>query len=349
MELRTFSRINLGDPFFDSLKVAYTEFTDWYNRKASEGAQAYVQYDNSNNVIGFLYLKVETGALSDINPSREAKRRLKVGTFKVNPHGTKFGERFIKKIMDKAIVEDVDEAYVTVFDEHDALITLLQRYGFINAATKTTPNGTEQVLIKDMRTISEDIYIDYPLLKTEGKRKFALSIKPEFHIRLFPDSILNNENYSLIEDVSETNSIHKVYICFMDLSSLEIGDILAIYRIKAADDPLPAYYRSVVTSICLVEDLKTRNDFNNLEEFIAYTSPYSVFSEAELTTWYNSTGRIYVIKMTYNIALNKRVINGQLRTDLGINPKYWGFFSFNDTQFNRLLELGEVYENIIIN
>lgn len=347
MELRTFSRINLGDPFFDSLKAAYTEFTDWYNRKASEGAQAYVQYDNSNNVIGFLYLKVETGALSDINPSREAKRRLKVGTFKVNPHGTKFGERFIKKIMDKAIVEDVDEVYVTVFDEHDGLITLLQRYGFINAATKTTPNGTEQVLIKDMRTISEDIYIDYPLLKTDGKRKFVLSIYPEFHTRLFPDSILNTESYSLIGDVSETNSIHKVYICFMDLGGLEKGDILAIYR--TSDVPGKAYYRSVITSICIVEDVKTKADFKNVNEFIAYTKPHSVFSEKELTEWYNSRKKIFVIKMTYNIALNKRVINKQLQEDLELKPDYWGFFRLNDTQFNRLLELGEVYENIIIN
>lgn len=347
MELRTFSRINLGDPFFDSLKAAYTEFTDWYNRKASEGAQAYVQYDNSNNVIGFLYLKVETGALSDINPSREAKRRLKVGTFKVNPHGTKFGERFIKKIMDKAIVEDVDEVYVTVFDEHDGLITLLQRYGFINAATKTTPNGTEQVLIKDMRTISEDIYIDYPLLKTDGKRKFVLSIYPEFHTRLFPDSILNTESYSLIGDVSETNSIHKVYICFMDLGGLEKGDILAIYR--TSDVPGKAYYRSVITSICIVEDVKTKADFKNVNEFIAYTKPHSVFSEKELTEWYNSRKKIFVIKMTYNIALNKRVINKQLQEDLGLKPDYWGFFRLNDSQFKGLLELGKVYENIIIN
>lgn len=347
MEIKPFSSIDLNDIFFDSLKDGYAEFSDWYNRKAAEGATAYVQYDNLNKVIGFLYLKVETGPLEDIDPPRGDKKRLKVGTFKVNPHGTRFGERFVKKIMDKAIAENVDEIYVTVFDEHNALMELLARYGFMNKGIKSTVNGDEQVLVKDMKSALDDIYLDYPLIQTNNRRKFALGIYPKYHTKLFPDSILNNEDYSLIQDVSETNSIHKVYISFMDLSSLEPGDLIAMYR--TSDGKGPAYYRSVITSVCVLEEIKKKGDFKNLDSFLSYAKAHSVFDEKELTDWYNTRSQIFVIRMTYNVAFNKKVTNKQLQDDLAIKPEYWGFFSLSDDQFNGLLEKGEVYENIVIN
>lgn len=348
MEIKAFSEINLDDPFFDSLKDGYSEFVDWFERKAVENAIAYVQYDPNNNIAGFLYLKIETGTLDDIEPSRPNKKRLKVGTFKVNPHGTRFGERFVKKIMDKAIVENVDEVYVTVFDEHDALIGLLGRYGFINGGTKTTANGTEQVLIKEMRILFDNVLLDYPLIQSNNRRKFALSIYPEYHTKLFPDSILRNESYNLIEDISHTNSIHKIYICFMrDINLLRLGDIIAIYRTK--DNLGSAHYRSVITSVCVVEEVKTKNDFANVNEFIEYANAYSIFERDDLIKWFNQQRNLTVIKMTYNIALNRRITKQILMDELGINPEYWGFFRLTDEQFNQLLDRGEVYENIIIN
>ncbi|SHG08146.1 hypothetical protein [Dysgonomonas macrotermitis] len=348
MEIKAFSEINLDDLFFDSLKESYAEFSDWFGRKAAEGATVYVQYDMKGNIAGFLYLKIENGSLDDIEPVRPNKKRLKVGTFKVNPHGTRFGERFVKKIMDKAIVEDVDEAYVTVFNEHDALIGLLERYGFVSAGIKTTDNGTEQVLVKNMRTFSDDVILDYPLIQSNNRRKFALSIYPEYHTKLFPDSILRNENYNLIEDISHTNSIHKIYICFMrDVNLLRARDIIAIYRTK--DNLGPAHYRSVITSICVVEEVKTKNDFANINEFIQYANAYSIFDREDLIKWFNQQRNLTVIKMTYNIALNRRITKQILMDELGINPEYWGFFRLTDEQFNRLLARGQVYENIIIN
>lgn len=250
--------------------------------------------------------------------------------------------------MDKAIVENVDEAYVTVFDGHDALIYLLGRYGFINVGTKTTANGTEQVLVKDMRTFCENVILDYPLIQSNNRRKFALSIYPEYHTKLFPDSILRNESYNLIEDVSHTNSIHKIYICFMrDINLLRAGDIIAIYRTK--DNLGPAHYRSVITSICVVEEVKIKNDFANIDEFIQYANAYSIFNRDDLIKWFNQQRSLTVIKMTYNIALNRRITKQILMDELGINPEYWGFFRLTDEQFNRLLERGQVYENIVIN
>ena len=106
-----------------------------------------------------------------------------------------------------------------------------------------------------MKELSNDQLKDYPLISLKDKRKFLLSIYPKYHTKLFPDSILNNEEsykYNLVKDVSYTNSIHKIYICFMpDVASLRKGDLIAIYRTN--DYQGPARYRSVVTSICEVE------------------------------------------------------------------------------------------------
>lgn len=41
-------------------------------------------------------MKIEEGPVTDILPLIVDKRILKLGTFKVNPHGTRLGERFLK-------------------------------------------------------------------------------------------------------------------------------------------------------------------------------------------------------------------------------------------------------------
>lgn len=49
---------------------------------------------------------------------------MKIGTMKINPHGTRLGERFIKVAFNKALEYNLDEIYVTVFEHHEALVSL---------------------------------------------------------------------------------------------------------------------------------------------------------------------------------------------------------------------------------
>lgn len=130
ISLKQFSEIDISDSFFDSLSEDYYGFEDWFKRKREAGAEAYVQYCDGA-LQAFLYLKDESNEpLTDVIPNRPACRRLKVGTLKIDAHNTKLGERFIKKILDKGIVEKYDEIYVTIFPKHRVLISLLMRYGF---------------------------------------------------------------------------------------------------------------------------------------------------------------------------------------------------------------------------
>lgn len=343
--LMRFADIDQNDTFFDSLKEDYPGFGTWFEKKSKDNSKAYVQYTN-NNLQAFLYLKNESGIeLSDVTPTRPACNRLKVGTFKIDAHNTKLGERFVKKIMDSALYIKADEIYVTIFAKHEGLIRILQRYGFKEEGKK----GEELVLVKNMKVLTGDILKDYPLLKTTDKRKFLLSIYPKYHTKMFPDSILRNEEskkYELIKDISYTNSIHKVYLCFIpDTALLRRGDLVVIYRTK--DDKGPARYRSVITSVCQIEEIKTNKDFINVEDFLEYTNYYSIFDSEELKQWYQQRN-CYVIKMTYNIALTKRVTNGYLVDELKIMPKYWGFFQLTDDQFCSILKKGEIDESVII-
>lgn len=352
LQVQRFSDINLNDSFFDSLRASYPEFNEWYNKKAAAGATAYCYYVD-NELKDFLYLKIEEEELSDLTPALPAKKRLKVGTFKVdndNRHTTR-GERFMKKIMDMAIAEDVDEIYVTMFptEELQGLIRMFEKFGFSHIADKPHEGGNaEYVLIKDMTTHVDDFKLDYPFVKKASSNKYVLSIVPEFHTHLFPDSILKNEKkYDLIQDVSETNSIYKIYLCWMqDTRNLKAGDKLIIYR--TSDEEGKAYYRSVCTSVCTVCEVKTYRDFENEEEFIKYTNRYSVFKEHELRRWYKYKNNFIVIKMVYNIAFTKKVINMVMKEQVCLNPKYWGFFKLTDAQFDKLLELGEIDERYII-
>ena len=178
--------------------------------------------------------------------------------------------------------------------------------------------------------------------------KYVLSVNPEFHTKLFPDSILEAEQKNdLIQDVSEANSIYKIYICWMrGVRELKKGDELVIYR--TSDYKGPASYRSACTSVCTVCEVKTIKDFANEDDFVKYTNRYSVFSEKELRGWYRTKNYFTVVKMVYNIAFTKKVINKVMKEQVGLNPNYWGFFRLTDAQFDKLLELGEINERYIV-
>ncbi|MEQ9997954.1 MULTISPECIES: hypothetical protein [Pectobacterium] len=189
---------------------------------------------------------------------------------------------------------------------------------------------------------------NYPLIKLSG-RNFLLSIYPEWHTRLFPESILNNESSSIIEDVSHTNSIHKVYLAGMrGMETLRPGDNILIYR--TGDGQGAARFRSVATSVCVIEDVRNIHEFSSLIEFKNYCAPHSVFTDKELTYLYNRKHYPIIIKFTYNFALNKRIIRNDLMNITGYTDSdYWGFMQLSDPHFRAILSAGEVNESLIVN
>ncbi|WP_443090343.1 N-acetyltransferase [Basfia succiniciproducens] len=345
LKFEYFSNISLNDPFFDSLKEDYEEFPDWFRRKSNE--QAYVLYNQHNLIEGFLYYKFEQD-VEDINPPIRGKLVMKVGTFKFNPAGTLRGQRFIKKILDIAVINQVDLIYLTVFEKHETLINLFKFYGFRKAGEKITKNGTELVYLRDLHVIKNDIYQDYPFIHLKNTSKYLLAIKPEYHTRMFPESKLIGESPDIIKDVSHSNSIHKIYISAAhNASDLNPGDIIVIYRMT--DIQNRAYYRSVLSSVCVVESVRHISEFKTLSEYLKYCLKFSVFNEQELTNFYREKYPQYVIRFTYNLALPKR-INRESMLDNGIigDQNRIVLHPISDDNFNKILFLSKANESFII-
>ena len=347
IQSKLFSQINLSDPFFDSLRNSYPGFDEWFLRKANESA--YVVISDRGEIQAFLYLKVENGTIKDIDPPLNTSTCLKVGTFKINAKGTRLGERFVKKIFDHAIVNNIKYVYVTVFEEHEILISILKRYGFFDYGTKTSLGGVEKVFLKDFNKVSGNTLVDYPVIDSRATSKWLLAIYPEWHTRLFPDSILRTEDTSIIKDISHTNSIHKIYIAWMkDMNQIKGGDTIVIYRTK--EEGKSAEYSAVATSLCVVEDINPGTSFTSESDFTNYCKNYSVFTEDELKTFFKSKrSQLYAIKMTYNIALPKRPTRNRLIEEVGLpRDGYWGLMKLTKQNFNDIITIGGVYGGLVI-
>lgn len=133
--------LDIHDKFFDSLREDYGGpiFDNWLKNKSEE--EAYV-FKNNTGIQGFLYLKTEDKGedYSDFNPVLTPKTRLKIGTFKINSTGIRLGERFLKIVFDNALNRNVDEIYVTMFEnkrkEVNGLKRLMEKWGFIKKGIK---------------------------------------------------------------------------------------------------------------------------------------------------------------------------------------------------------------------
>lgn len=349
LQYKKFSEINIDDIFFDSLKADYSEFADWFLRKADAGEEAYVFYNSRRRMDGFLYLKKEAASDITIDPPLPAGTALKVGTLKINAHGTKLGERFVKKVFDHAMSLGVKYIYVTVFDKHDGLIALLERYGFEKRGEKISHNGSEHVLIRTLNEVTGDVVKDFPHFEVSNKKYYLLAIYPQYHSSFLPDSILNGESHDILQDVSHTNSIHKIYISGINRTKcLRPGDIIAIYRTN--DGKGKAYYRSVVSSLGVVEEVRQIKSFTNESQFIKYAKPYSIFTIEQLKEYFTNKQKSYIIKFTYNAALRKRIIRKRLIEECLISTRTrWDFTRITEAQLRWIADNGEINESIIVN
>ena len=341
---RKFGEVSLDDPFFDSLKEGYAEFSDWFARKRDE--TAYVSYDARGWLQGFLYLKKERGPIMDVQPPLDVADCLKIGTFKVIAHGTKLGERFVKIITDAVLSNDLSVAYLTIFPEHEPLIRILERFGFTKRGKKDTGNGIEDVYVKDLKQITGNPQKDYPLVDCRNNKKWLMAIKPDYHTNLFPDSILRTESPLMLDDIPPTNSIYKVYVGgYYGFSDVSAGDSIIIYR--TSDNRGPAWHRAVATSLCSVVEVRAASSFDSEGEFITYCQNHSIFAADELKKHFQK--RHYAVKLSYNLAFPKRPTRGDLITHGIISGEgYTGLRPLTEQGFIKALELGEVREGFVI-
>ena len=350
VQKKHFGHININDAFFDTLRKDYQEFEIWFNKKADDFAYI-CQY--ANELRAFLYLKVENESenYNNIIPSFQPKRRLKIGTFKVSLLGLHLGERFLKIVFDNALKQRVDEIYITLFDKQPSqllLLGLLKQYGFIYWGQKETSNGIEQVLVRDFSHRYSDTYPrkSFPYI-SKNKDVYFVSIYPEYHTELFPDSILNTESpIDFVEDMPHRNSIRKVYISHSYERQLNKGDIILFYRTGGI-------YKGVVTTIGIIES--TITNISNEKEFIekCHKQKRTVFTEGELKKYWNRFPRLkpFIVNLLYSYSLPKR-LNLKRLIELGVFPDATsiprGFGKINWDAFLLILKESKSNEDIVV-
>ncbi|WP_183564744.1 PIN domain-containing protein [Mucilaginibacter sp. SP1R1] len=335
-----FGEVNLSDPFFDSFRGDYAEFDTWFVKKSDE--ISYICYQDQV-LSAFLYIKVEGAGenYNDIVPPFPNKKRLKIGTFKVTANGYKIGERFLKIIFDNALINKVEEIYVTIFDktsEHERLISLLEDYGFSYYGEKVTGNGTEKVYTKPFFkgniTNKDDPKIGYPFLATDTDI-FLVPIYPDYHTELFPDSILRTESpKDFVENEPHRNAISKVYISRSHERDLKPGDRVVFYRTGG-------YYEGVATTVGVVESVIT--DIPDVNTFIQLCRKRSVFSDEDLVKhWnYQPRNRPFIVNFLYVGSFKRRpnlkwLIDNEVVADVNSVPR--GFAHISQENFDNIVK-----------
>lgn len=340
-----FGNIDVNDSFFDSFRDAYEGFDNWFARKCDE--EAYICRSDTGKILGFLYLKTEglNESYFDIEPCFSPKRRLKVGTFKVESTGFRLGERFIKVIFDNALERNVDEIYVTLFTDRGDLIALeelLLRWGFAYYGVKHTGIRYEKVLVKKLNTIMKGSTpkLNYPNIMYNCN-KYILPILPQYHTTLLPDSQLNSENrVDFLGYKPHRYALQKVYISWASINGAQPGDLILFYRMGQYGENKK--YKSVVSTVAIVDEIIC--DIQSEQELLQICQNRSVFTAGELKSfWKNHRYNLKVLKFIFVKSLNRRLTLGYLWEKNVVLPPGGPrpFTQITDSQFDMIMHDSE--------
>ncbi len=349
-----FWNINLDDVFFNTLKADYNWFEKWFHKKSEEEAYTYInsKWEENNQIGWFLYIKEEgfDDDYSNISPKFDKKKRLKIGTFKVTANWFKLWERFMKIIVDNAILRNVDEIYVTIFDRTEwqkRLIELFEQFWFQKHGIK---DWEELVYTKELKlkTINiENPILTYPYI-SRNCNIFLVPIKEDYHTELFPDSILKNESpENLAIDMPYQNSIRKTYIShsyWEARNKLKSWDLLVFYRNWW-------FHRWVITTICIVEN-KIWN-IKSAEELIKLCKRKTLFTEKKLNELWNKFEKLkpFLINFLYIDSIKSKINLNKMLEVWIVNSfddlKKWPY-RLTTEKFNKIIDIWHGNKSIII-
>ena len=146
--------INLNDKFFNSLKLLYKDFDRWFLKKQKNGEEAYITKNKKGELTSFLLLKEENEDenYNDFDILFLKIKRLKICTFKVSERGKNISKAFFEIILKEAKKRNLNEIYITIFEEVDDLVKILKREGFKFCTYKN-------IITNDGKIKKESVYV----------------------------------------------------------------------------------------------------------------------------------------------------------------------------------------------
>jgi hypothetical protein len=181
---------------------------------------------------------------------------------------------------------------------------------------------------------------------SKERRKFIVSIYPEYHTELLPDSILRTEKPDdYITNRPNRNAIRKVFISRSHRKDMASGDIVVFYRTASGGS---AHHTSVATTIGIIESVKT--PVTSFEEFIRLCRKRSVFTDEELKKHWEYYPKLkpFVVNFLYVYSLPKRPNLATLKQENIIMDAPRGFEEISDEAFSRLIEISNANTSFIV-
>ena len=344
-----FSELDLDDNFFDSLKIDYPGFSEWFTKKSKETAFV---VKNEDGIQAFLYMKTEDEdeVYSHFTKVLKPAKRLKVGTFKITQNGYYLGERFFRIILEHAIINKVEEIYVTIFsksEEQKKLISFLEDFGFTSYTTNKKTN--EQVYIRKMNTIlnTEPSLNNYPYVNRNITRNYYLiCIDSVYHTKLIPDSIIREENpKDFTSDITAANAIQKIYIGNYRINP-QPGDIIIYYRMKPKGDRRAARFATTLTGFGIVSE--AHKHIRSFEDIDKIVSKRTVLTKKEIKTMLsNSRYGVNVLKFYDVYSFKKRPIRNFLLENNILTDADYPTKKISEHDFDLILEEAKFNKNVL--
>lgn len=299
-ERKPFAQINLGDPFFDSLKKDYPEFEPvWFPKGIAEGRQALV-FSDEQGLGAFIAMKPEYDPIPLQEGVLPACPRLKISTILLAERfrGQRLGEGALGLTLWDWQKSKLEEVYVTVFPQHDDLIAQLKRFGFLTAGHNARG---ELVYFRSRKHINfADPYKSFPFISPMFNKGGYLIVEDGYHDTLFPYSELKNTlQEQLDKDVA--NGISKVYVGQQWQAHYQKGEPVFIYR--KFSGVTGKRYRSCLTSYCVITDViaikRNSRPLLSFDNFCRLAGNKSVFMAEDLIQKYKNDKNITVVQMLY--------------------------------------------------
>jgi GNAT superfamily N-acetyltransferase len=123
----------LSSTFFDSLRVGYEGFDDWFRSKARDNRKAWIYRDQDASLAAICVYAMQPNEVINDGGERLPNTSLKLCTFKVGEtvRGRKIGELFLKAAFRYATQNLCENIFIHANAErHDFLIRMLTDFGF---------------------------------------------------------------------------------------------------------------------------------------------------------------------------------------------------------------------------
>jgi hypothetical protein len=337
--------LDLGDPFFDSLRAEYSGFDDWFKTVASVATKCWVYLMKDGRIGALLIRKIEDEAI-DSTPPMQKSKRLKICSLKVGPTDYKIGELFIKLAGQYAVNNGINEIYLTHFTrpDPDDLAELIAEYGF-------------QVVGRNRR--GEDIYLKQLLPDKENAikltpteiskrywpcfydgpnvKKFIIPIRPVYHDRLFVEL---KEQVSLFEMagefIVEGNTIKKAYLCHSKSKKILPGSVLLFYRSQR---------KQALTALGVVEQMYT--GIQDRDSILSLIDKRTVYSAVEIARMLEKPTTL--ILFTWHCYLSKSMPLNRLQAIGALSAPPQSIVEVSHEVYLRLKAEGGIDERLAFN